>query len=293
MIGQPKTVHLWTKRYRDKSHVESRQLPGAVRKTTIDVDDRIIDFADQHPFTTATEIARELIISAKIVRSRLNEAGLFHSIPAIETKLTDHHRELRIQFCEENQGMDWDRVIFSDEKTFRSYSDRKQHLWRPKDQRFNPKYVQNVKISGRLSCGVWGFITSMGVGAICGLRGNQNSLQYIEILEDILLPSMNIINEDWRDDVIFMHDKAKYHTCPYTSDWIRNHKIQNTELPWPAFSPDLNPIENVWAQMVRDWGTEIIATPAAILEKAQARFDDLIGTNYFKNLHASMPNRLH
>lgn len=186
--------------------------------------------------------------------------------------------------------MDWDRVIFSDEKTFRSYDDRKKHLWRPNGERFNPKYVQSVKKSGRVTCGVWGFITAFGVGDIVGLKGNQNSVQYTEILEDILVPSMNTINEDWRNNMLFMHDNAGYHECPFTRDWIRNHNIEM--LPWPSLSPDLNPIENVWAQMVYNWGSEVVATPDAILSKAQQRFADMIGTDCFKNLYASMPKRL-
>lgn len=93
----------------------------------------IVNIAEENPFTTASSIARQFNLSAFVVRQRLREAGLQHSIPATETKLTDQHRQVRIRFCEENQGLDWDRVIFSDEKVFRSNSDRKSHLWWPRD----------------------------------------------------------------------------------------------------------------------------------------------------------------
>lgn len=281
---------MWSTRYETEGHTENRPRPGQPRKTSAAIDLQIKEFAEESPFITSAFIARELNVSENLVRRRLRESGLYHHIPAVEAKLTEKHIADRIKFCEENQGLDWDRVIFSDEKVFRCYSHRKLHLWRPKNERHNPKYVQQMKVSGRVTCGVWGFITAMGAGDICEISGRMNSQEYTEVLEDILLPSMNVMNEKWRETMLFMQDNSKVHIANRTAEWIRNHDI--TLLKWPAYSSDLNPIENVWAQMVYDWDPIEAATRTAILNAAKKRFDDLIGTERFSNLYASMPRRL-
>lgn len=91
-------------------------------------------------FTTATKIAADFQVSRKTVSRRLNDRGLFCRKAALHSaELTERHREQRIAFIEENYHLDWDKVVFSDEKTFKSYSD------------------QRVEHSGRIGCGVWGF----------------------------------------------------------------------------------------------------------------------------------------
>ncbi len=50
-------------------------------------------------------------------------------------------------------------------------------------------------------------------------------------------------------DFIFQQDFIPTHTAKGTKSWFNDHGV--TVLDWPANSPDLNPIENIWGIVKR------------------------------------------
>ncbi len=94
---------------------------------------------------------------------------------------------------------------------------------------------------------IWAAMSSAGVGPLCFLKSTVNAAIYQEILEHFMLHSADKLYGD--ADFIFQQDLAPAHSAKGTKSWFNDHGV--TVLGWPANSPDLNPIDNLWGIVKR------------------------------------------
>jgi transposase len=211
----------------------------------------ILQFSGEHHTAEPKDIKRELLlpVSPRTIRRELNDAGLFSHIQSTEHAFTEFDIQRRLAFSNEymhhNEAW-WSRVFFSDETHFYLGHHGRIHVQCPIGASHQEEYVRKEKqLKGK--CSIWGCISSEGLGYAEIYVGSLNATKYKDILRHNLIPTFRQYFPDgpW----LFQQDNASWHVTPDLITYL--HEKGVTFIEWPAWSPDLNPIENLWNDMKR------------------------------------------
>lgn len=247
------TVTRLMQRLRQTDRTTDRPRSGRPPVTTPAEDRHIRVLHLRNRSITATSTAATSLghrISRQTVYRRLRQHGIRARHPFRGPFLTRQQRINRLIWARRVrrwQQRDWAQVLFSDESRFSLFrNDGRQRVYRRVGERLAPNCVHQVTPFGGGGIMVWGGICGDLKTRLVVIRGNLNAQRYCdEILQPVVVPFL----PQQPRGIIFQHDNARPHTARLTQNFLNNANIQ--VLPWPACSPDMNPIEHLWDHLDR------------------------------------------
>lgn len=270
----------------------SKLSENEIRLVVRSITSRKVDTAPQ-----AKRILKDVTNSTagnQTIRRGLSKAGLEAKTKVKKPLLTPKHRRERLDWAiahKEHTLEDWKAYIWSDEtKINRVGSDGKKWVWVRKGEGLSDRRVQSTLKFGGGSVMIWGCMGWNGVGRAVKIDGIMDGDLYVAILEDDLKGSMEDLEVE-AADIIFQQDNDPKHTCRKAKKWFKDNKIKT--MPWPAQSPDLNPIEHLW-QHCKSKLAEYENPPKGVLELWERVQDvwDEIDPSVCQKLIESMPRRI-
>ncbi|GFV39302.1 transposable element Tcb1 transposase [Trichonephila clavipes] len=229
-------------------------------------------------------------VSERSIRRRLQRSGLFARRPLLGLPLTQNHRRLRRQWCDERRmwPAEWNEVVFTDESRIcLQHHDGRILVWRHRGERMLNSCVMQRHTGPAPGIMVWGGIGYHSRTSLVLIAGTLNSQRYIsEVLEPVVLPFLQGLAT-----AIFQQDNARPHVARLVRRFFINHQVEL--LPWPAHSLDLSPIENMWSMVDRRLTqiTPPAATPDQLWQRVEAAWST-VPQEHIQSLFESMSRRV-
>lgn len=198
---------------------------------------------DTHISPSKIKLQLSLPVSTRRIQQILkNDENLKYVKRVPQPRLQKRHKNARLLFAEKHKFWEdeWRSVVFSDEKKFNlDGPDGQQKYWADIRRERESRFRRNFQ-GGSLM--IWAAFGYNGPTPICFINHKMNADLYIELLDSVLIDySENFCDDPW----IFQQDNAAIHNAKATKRFFSDRNINVME--WPAISPDVNPIENIWA----------------------------------------------
>ncbi len=217
--------------------LSGRKNCGRKRCTTNRENRTLVRIIKQNPFNNLGELHKEW-----------TEAGVKASRATTHRRVKEFGyscRQRRLTWAKKKKNWtvaQWSKVLFSDESKFCiSFGNQGPRVWRKGGEAHSPSCLKS-SVKFPQSVMIWVAMSSAGVRPLCFLKTNVTAPVYKDILEHFIFPTADQLFKD--ADFIFKQDLAPAHTAKSTKSWLNDHGV--VVLDWPANSPDLNPIENLW-----------------------------------------------
>lgn len=228
----------------------------------------------------------------KTISNYLHEQGFYGRVGVKKPLVTEVNRKKRLAWAKERKEWtdEWENIIWSDESKFELFKgDGRRWVWRQPHEKYNIECLIPTVKSVQQGVMVWGCFTRNSLGPLVKLEGRITANIYVGVLQNYLLPYIDGL--EGQENYIFQEDNAPIHTARVVKSWKDENSI--TTLPWPAQSPDLNPIENLWDELDRQVRAHkpLPKNREDLWRILQEKWSN-ISVDKYQNLIDSMPRRV-
>jgi predicted transcriptional regulator len=233
-------------------------------------------------------------VSVRTMQRALKKEGIRSCIPRPKPLISAANRAKRLAFAQKYSHWtvyDWKRVVWSDESTFTQFQTSGWgRIWRTSDEEFHEDCIA-ATVKHSPSRMFWGCFSWASLGPIVPLSGSVTGSTHRETLEDYAIPTLKAYARQAKKKFVFQEDNAPVHTSKIAREFLKTQKVEL--LPWPAQSPDLNPIEELWS-FVESGLRKRNPQPSNIheLETMIAEEWNAVSQKLYRKLIKSMPRRI-
>ena len=181
------------------------------------------------------------------IRNALRLRGYVRRVARAKPPLSEQNRQQRLKWAEEHKTWgpaQWWTILWSDKTWVTSGRHRKVWIIRLVGEELEDTYIVE-KIRKKRGWMFWGCFSGVEKGPCLFWEkewGSINKESYCERIIPLIYGWLRLYPE-----LHFMQDNAPGHSAAYTMAELSERGV--IPIKWPAFSPDLNPIEAVWNLM--------------------------------------------
>ncbi|GAB0088231.1 hypothetical protein DMENIID0001_026240 [Sergentomyia squamirostris] len=240
--------------YGEECRVHPKKSSGRPRITTEKLDRRIVSISDVSPLMFVPKIRGQLLQEGReapsmaTIRRRLYEVNKKGRVAKKVPLLSKINQRKRMQFYLDHvvKGPEfWEKVLWTDEFMIRmTYSHGRMYVLRRNGEMLSYKCTHRTVKGAGQGVMVWGCMAASSVGRLVMLEGKVNSAVYLKLMQEVIIPEgRRIIG----DDFILQQDNAPIHKAKIITKYLA--EAGANVMTWPPQSPDLSPIENLWAML--------------------------------------------
>lgn len=230
---------------------------------------------------SARSLGRTFGLDHKTVIKILRSHGFDYRRRLKRLSLTQDNMKIRLKWARKmvKRESDWPYTIFTDETSFWLHKAASSARWMKEGEDMQPTRSHGPKVH------VWGGISAQGALPIRIFEENLTAQLYVKILKSRISRMRDLYPEGY----ILQQDNDPKHRSKLAMEYIYKHT--DDQLEWPPYSPDISPIENIWAWLKNEVAKDSPQTIEA-LKKSIHKNWNRITPNFLVSYIDSMPNRI-